>query len=47
MNQGKDEEREDAELEEDLKKVRGVHPEWGDEKAGDNAEGAGPEPAGD
>lgn len=47
------EERNEPEaLEGDLKRVRGLHPEWSDEKAGDNAEGAGPvtddpEPAAD
>jgi hypothetical protein len=40
MNQRKNEdERDDTDLEEDLKKVRGLHPEWSDEKAGDEAEG--------
>jgi hypothetical protein len=48
MNQRKSEnERDDTELEEELKNVRDLHPEWAGEKAGDNAEGAGPEPAGE
>jgi hypothetical protein len=47
MNQRKEDKRDDTDLEEDLKKVRGLHPEWADETAGDNAEGSGPEPAGD
>ena len=38
-------ERNDPELEEDLRKVRGLHKEWADEKAGDDAEGANPEKA--
>jgi hypothetical protein len=35
-------ERGDEDLSEELEDVREMHPEWEDEKAGDDAEGANP-----